>query len=354
MRVIIGIALFILILVPGIIAQPAEPKEVAVFDDLARPSEIHLHNGRFYVADFPSIYVYSAEDYRLIKKFGRQGEGPREFIRLVRLHFTDQHVIVQSEGRLTYYDHKLDYIKEQKISQHANRGLEIIKNGFIMARNQIKEDDNAGNDIQQLLELCDPEGKAVKELYRKRYYFKITQDVNAIYLPEVERRAGVRFHVFDEKLFIEGEDGETGNIYVLDFNGKKRYTISHSYSKLKVTERHKQAVGEWFEMKRRRLFKILQERKQIWYPEYFPMVHYFSIFDGIIYTIPYKLEQGKCLLHKFRPDGTFIGKLPVPLVKDTIFSFSPFTIKGNTIYQLVESDDGDWALQLIDIRPESR
>jgi hypothetical protein len=90
---------------------------------------------------------------------------------------------------------------------------------------------------------------------------------------------------------------------------------------------------EWHEFKRYRLYKGIVERKQAWFPDSFPAVHYFSIVGGIIYTIPYKLEHGKCMLHKFKPDGRFLGKCPAALVKDTLFSFSPFTIVENKIYQ---------------------
>jgi len=289
----------------------------------------------------------------LIKKFGRAGDGPREFRKWARLHFTEQYIIVQSADRLTYYSHKLDYVKERKVPRKVNRGLKILENGYLYSRNGPKKvGEKMGNDnarVDRILEFCDRDFKTIRELFRQEYYFKRTLDVNAIYLPEARRRIALRFFTYGNKIYVEGEDGETGNIYVLNFQGQKLFTLTHKYSKLKVKELHKKAVLEWHEFKRYRIYKGIVERKQAWFPEFFPSVHYFSIADGIIYTIPYRLEQGKSLLHIFKPDGTFLGKYPVSLVKNKMFSFSPFTIKRNKIYQLVENDDGNWEMRQFDI-----
>ena len=53
---------------------------VKTFPDLMRPGRIMVDKDKLYILEFPHIYIYSLDDFRLIKKFGRQGEGPQEFM----------------------------------------------------------------------------------------------------------------------------------------------------------------------------------------------------------------------------------------------------------------------------------
>jgi hypothetical protein len=47
--------------------------------DLLDPAAIHVDGNRMYITEHATIYIYSTKDYHLIKKFGRRGEGPKEF-----------------------------------------------------------------------------------------------------------------------------------------------------------------------------------------------------------------------------------------------------------------------------------
>ncbi len=72
------ILLLLLLLLLFLISHniPLFPGKVAVFDQLKKPSGFYINSDHLYIIEFPLIYVYSLKDYHLIKKFGRQGEGP--------------------------------------------------------------------------------------------------------------------------------------------------------------------------------------------------------------------------------------------------------------------------------------
>lgn len=319
-------------------------ERVTTLEGLAYPQNIYVHENQVFVIDFPQVYVYDAGDYHLVKQFGRRGEGPGEFLRFARLHFRPKFIIVQSENKLAYFSKDFKFVKEQKVPISFSRGMHILDDVFVVAHSANGVDDP--RQLDQTINVYDRECKKIKEIFRQKYYFQITKDINMIYLPEVQRRTGIRCFVHNRKVFFEGEDGETGNIHVLDFQGNKLYTISHRFPKIEVTDQHVKEVEDFFKMKRRRILDILKQRKQLFTPDTFPMIHYSGLHDGKIYTIPYKREKGKSPVAVFQPDGKLIRKTTVSLVKEDRFSFYPFTIKNNKVYQLVENEDDEWDLNI--------
>ncbi|UCH97773.1 MAG: hypothetical protein JSV88_13220, partial [Candidatus Aminicenantes bacterium] len=173
--------------------------------------------------------------------------------------------------------------------------------------------------------------------------------INGIYLAEMGRRLGIRFSVCDNKIFIEGEDGENGNIYVYDNNGQQIDTLHLEFEKLKVTQEHKQAVEDYYVLKRSRLLAIVKARGWLYWPDFFPAVHYQMVVDNKIYVIPYKKKQGKNQLFIFNLKGELLKQVDVPIVEETIFSFYPNTIKNGKLYQLLENENEEWELYVHEI-----
>ena len=53
--------------------------KIVNLSQLARPAILVADYEKLYILEKTTIYIYSAKDYKLIKKFGREGEGPKEF-----------------------------------------------------------------------------------------------------------------------------------------------------------------------------------------------------------------------------------------------------------------------------------
>ncbi len=323
---------------------PLGAEKLATLTQPASPSNIYIHNGQLFVADFPSIHVYSMKDFKLIKTFGRQGEGPGEFMRFVRILFQGEHIVVHNALRLAYFSKDFVFQKQRRVPETFDRGLKFMGDHFIAAYNEPKP--GSKDLVDQTVNLYDNNIKKICEFYRQSYYFKLNRTVNAIYLPEVGRRTGIRFFVEGEKLFVEGEDGETGNIHVFDKTGKKISTINHKFPKLKVTKEHLQAAEDHFTLRRRRLIFILKERKQLVIPDYFPAIHYLHIGGGRIYVSPYQLKEGKNQFFIMDLEGKLIKEVLVPVQKQDMFTFYPMTISNGILYQLSENqeEDEDWEL----------
>ncbi len=325
---------------------PLGAEKITTLDAPLVPSGLYIHNGRLFIADFPKIHIYSMKNYRLSKSFGRNGEGPGEFMSFVRLHFQGDRIIFHSNMWLTTYSTELQMQKQQRVPEDFHCGLRPLGAGFVtsdVVRRPGSKDSTARDTI---VSLNGGNLEKIKELYRQPYYFNLNKSVNAIYLPEAGRRSGVRFFVAAEKIFIEGEDGETGNIYVFDKTGKKLYTISYSFPRLKVTPAHVRAAEDYFALRRRGLFSLVKKRKTLSIPDYFPAIHYLFVKDGRIYVSPYRLKEEKNQFFIFDLEGKLIKEVLVPVKKQDMFTFYPMTISNGFLYQLCENqeEDEDWEL----------
>ena len=339
--------LFCLWLVPVVFMNPIFAEKLTVFDELRKPSQLYLHQDYFYIVEFPTVYIYSLKDFHLFKQLGKQGEGPREFLKYARLHFLPEYNIIQSFNKLSYYTKEWTYLKEERVLLNFDRGLYVMGNRLLI--NQMAPGTDDPNQMDLTLTLYDTDFKKIKEFFRETYYIQFGKQINGIYLAETDRRSGITYSLWDNKIYIQGEDGETGNLYIYDYNGEKTGSLHLEFEKLKVTAEHKQAVEDWYKLRRRRLLSIVSARGWLAWPEYFPAIRFVTVQDDKIYVIPYKRKQGKNQLYIFDLQGKLLKQLDAPLVEETIFSFYPFRIYDGKLYQLLENPDEVWELHVHDI-----
>ncbi|MCP5105464.1 MAG: hypothetical protein GY950_18905, partial [bacterium] len=70
--------------------------KVIPLPELMKPEHpLYFDKTQMYVIEGTSIYIYSLTDFKLVKKFGKQGEGPKEFILDPR--FTGLFISVRTE-----------------------------------------------------------------------------------------------------------------------------------------------------------------------------------------------------------------------------------------------------------------
>lgn len=82
--------------------------------DLRNPEKIFVDGDRLYITEFPTVYIYSLTDFRLVKKFGRGGEGPQEFRGQIHLSVQPGYIMVQSTGKVSFFTTDGDFKNEFK------------------------------------------------------------------------------------------------------------------------------------------------------------------------------------------------------------------------------------------------
>jgi len=317
--------------------------------EIINPDSITIDNDHIYITDFPSVYIYSLKDYRLIKKFGRRGEGPGEWLKYALLSRHENYLVISDQNKMLFFSTTGDYIKEIKAKSIMYWGGRPTANGYI-GKNRTTE-----NDFQyDTICLYDQSLRKTKEIYRNAFFW---QDRKSSEKCDASEVGGIQFQIYrDYILFRKNRDF---TIDVLDKSGEKLYTIQRPYTRLIFPDSIKKQYHQYFQTVQpwKRLYPRME--KEIHFPSHLPAVQNFIAADNKIYVLTYETRENQSKFIILDLKGKKLNEVWLPLRQsDQWFQHSltqwvrrgcshpTFTIKNNTFYHLVESEDGEqWGLQ---------
>ena len=318
------------------------PSQRVPMPDLLKPDSITVDGGQIFITDQAVLRIYSLKDFRLQKKFGKEGEGPKEF--LVRLDaglglgicVKADFILVNSWNKVTFLTRNGDYIRET--GSRAVQTFKPLGDKFVGYTA-----DTIDGILNLTIRLYDKDFKDEKVIYRKEWYAQLKKNFNPLHLAiGMPRRA--LFHTYDNKLFVEGENGE---IVVFDGLGNKILTITHDYKKVPFTRKHIDEILKSFEKRGPGLLRLAKQRGE--YPEYF-RPRYFTVADGKVYVLTYEQEGGKSAFYIFDFKGQFLKKVFAPFYESDFLHFYPYSISGGKLYQLLDNEDTEeWELVVSDL-----
>lgn len=318
--------------------------------EIIGPFDMVIDNGQIFITEKESVYIYSLEDFKLVKKFGTRGEGPKEFIVIngwaviVNVHASE--LVCGSIGKISVYTRDGVFKKVVKPAPHSilchRENIEPLGDGYVSIQEK-----RAEKFVEFAATIYDSNFNGTKEFYRfeaniwtrgKKYNpVKYTQYFRKIY-------------VYGDKIFVNTQN-EKGDILVFDRTGKQLYSISHEYEQVKFTEKDKKNWLADFLLES--LKPIYQRLKDRWiYPDNFPAWQKFQIVDDKIYIQTYKRNnEGENKFFIMDLKGKLLKELEVPLAEVYAFTPSPYTINRGKIYQLVEKKDiEEWELHINEIK----
>jgi hypothetical protein len=313
--------------------------------DLFKPFRIRCDGERIFIGQEAVIYVYSANDYQLLSKFGKPGEGPQEF-KLFPEYSPDFDVhsdvlVASSIGKVSLFTKEGKFLDEKKVTEggplqfYRKLGDKLLGERILRASDKI---------IYRVIFIFDENVKPVKEVFRYKHYAQQGKQYSPIerglYLPN--------FFIHDHKIFIGGEIGPD-TIHVFDATGKSLYTIQPQMDKVKFTEADKQGYIESY-ANYPQFYERLKRRFK--YPEYFPLWQNFIVADKRIYVQTYKRnkEDTKNEVAIFTLKGELIKRVWLPFDEYFDFTPCPYIIHNKKLYQCVDNEDEDrWELHIINI-----
>jgi hypothetical protein len=304
-------------------------EKMAVFPDLKRPQSIIIDHDRMYIPDCPEIYIYSLKDFKLIKKFGREGAGPGEFKPSV-IHFK---INVQPDYIFVNSSHKASYFtKEGNLIREMNAGG--IGHGFfafgdrLVGRREIQE----GNTSWTTLTLFDSRLNPLKELSRIRFGID-EKEVKVL-------QSSTIVEASKDKIFtIMSPDFE---IKIFDYNGKLLHIIKRENpeERVKVNESHKKAVHEYMKL-RWRGYPGIKDRFA--FPVYLPAIWDLKYLcrkeNEELYVLSRKTRDNETECFVFNIRGKPLKKIYLPLKEKNVYQLFPFDIKDGKLYQLIENEE---------------
>lgn len=340
MKFIIIIGLVVII--PALVSGASESKVVPL-PDLLNPDLIRVDENQMYITEGANIYIYSLKDFRLIKKFGKRGEGPRELlpgtgVAMMWLEIQPDDLFIHTMNKISYFSKQGAFIKEKKINMAYAPVLKPLENRFL----------GVGFPSEKgirywTINIYNSNLEKIKEIYRYERAFYPDRDINLLGI----KRAG--FCVYDKKIFVADTE-KTGIIYVFDLNGSHLYSIKPDYEKVEITPEVEKRLRENFSVGSRREFYEAYKHK-FKFPEYFPPMRFMVAADGKLYIMTYKTTGDKTQFIIHTTPGKFLEKVFLPVKDMEVRNFCPFTIKNNKFYHLYDNEDTEiWELQITTIQ----
>lgn len=328
--------------------------KVATFPELANPKNLLVDNDRVIVTDYPSIYIYSLKDYRLLKKFGSKGQGPGEFYidqewidrKLTGLvsYASAGRIFVNSMGRVSVFSGCGDLLKTLTNQvygggyQFQPLGDKFV--GFRMARGK--------KSLFATVTLFDSNLIKEKEIFRHPFW--MNGNIREINFFE-RANSTIPFVVNDGKIFISRGSSEDLVIDVFDGQGNKLNTLTLKVEKIRVPDSFIKRVHSYFRLKFKR--GLEHNIKYTKFPPYFPALRRFTVRDKKIYVITYKRsrEDRDNEMIILDINGRVLQKVMLPIVEKNPEYLYPFAIQGGKFYQVVENEETEeWELFINEIK----
>lgn len=302
--------------------------EKVILTECLHPVDMVLDDHQLYVTDEMSIYIYSLKDFKLKKKFGSVGEGPREFRNFVHVIPRGEQLIVNSAGKVSFFSKDGVFIKELKTRTGLGRAFFFpLKQGFA-AMGRIWENQV----LFTTIDLYDSNLTKIKELYR----MKTRPRSGKIKL----LKQNFQYKTYDNKIYIAAKQGFV--IDVLDHNGKPRFSIRQDYKKLPFTSEDEKKMRRFFEITSVRWYETRKHLLE--FPAYYPEIRDFIIEDNRIYVYTYRIDNQGVEFFIFDLKGKLLKKTWVPLAFESLMQAYPFYIKHGKLFQIIENENEEWVL----------
>jgi hypothetical protein len=322
--------------------------DAVTLGELLKADAINVDDKNIVINGGVHVYIYSLKDFKLIKKFGKAGAGPQEFMTIPAAWFPNlfiylqpDRIFINSLSKISLFSRDGEFIKESKKKMSSPFNIFIPLGKKYVGLDSTQEE----NTRYISYSLYDLDMNKEKEFFRTKFPSQPGQKDNPLLMGMLKnlvyRRAS------KDKVFIPTLEGI---IHVFDNTGKEICVINPQYPKVKFTGEHKTKYDEFFKTSAR--FKQIYARQQhtIEFPAYFPLLKDYRVDSHNVYIITNKKTGVKHETFIYNHNGKLLAKVQLPLVPQDILEVYPFDIQGGKIYQLVENEDEDWELRTAKIK----
>lgn len=329
-------------------------KKLTTLKEVVNATAMEIDGDELFVLDEEVVYVYSLEDFKLLRKFGQKGCGPGEFVHYpitpVMMQLFNDKVLLSRLNKIAIYSKSGKLIKE-KIFRFIFSQFFSISENFVVA--VIRFGKPYGEKSKVLVKLFDPSFKEIKTIYIKTYEPHDDKFLAKVGY-QIFRPTRVFVEILGDKLFLFDPDSGFP-IKVFNKDGEHLKDIFIYCEKVKMYESFKKEIIDWVNIKPG-LKSFLEEwNLKIAFPEYFPMMRSFTVVGDKLYGYTYykkdKLSEfilidinKNQLVKKFHLPPAEIE--PVKLSINRIY-----TIKDNKYYHLVDNyEEETWELHMAEMK----
>ncbi len=328
-----------------LLCGPLKAEKAATLTEVLKPAAIFVDNDQLYVTEGTSVRIYSLKDFSYKTKFGKEGEGPREF-KLNRMGFsplfldtqTDR-LVISSQQKVSFFSKSGEFIREVKLAGGFGGGTSYqpIGNRFAYLGFATENQTSFISAAQ-----VDHQFKKIKEIIRRKSSFQ----------------RGKKMNPFEQTMRIQTDTkcnhimaySNSWGVHIFDSEGKEKFTIIPEVEKIKFTGVHKKKMTNFYKTdpRMKRFWDRIQ--KIVEYPSHLPIIRLAMAVDCKIYVLTYHEKDGNTQLLVYDKNGKLTGKRFLPFIFKSFVEPYPYNIKNGNLYQLIENeDDEEWELHITKI-----
>jgi hypothetical protein len=325
---------------------PIFSEKLAVLKEITRPSfDIVMDRDQFYVVEGAHIFIYSLKDYTLMHTFGQKGEGPGEF-KLgtdedVYIVPKNEHLIIESDGKLSYFTREGQFLKDVKIPFRGYNLMQPLGDKMVGFKDEANEETKT---YYKILYLFTPDLEKYREVCRSKHNY---QQAGFTVL-----RGTFLFKVHQNKIFVSYWGGD----FIMDCfdqEGNRLFLIEDKkFEKRKTSADDIRRIHDYFKTYFEGYYA--RNRDAIRIEKNWPAIGTFFLDGDRLYILTYvSRETGRVeewLVYIYDIGGKFIKKLYLPLKEQDVWQVYPATFYGGKLYQLLENEETEeWELHAMPI-----
>lgn len=312
-----------------------------VLPELINPSMIDTDGERLIILDGINVYVYALDDFQLMKKFGKRGEGPGELITNtdlpLNMYLHDDQIMVNSFNKLAYFDKDGQFIKEKKIPFLVSQIIPLGERLVVTKFNR-KSD---GSSILSVI-LTDENLKLLETVYSNELLNDQGRGKIAWPLLNINIQACAgRLFVFDQQLNFQ--------IDIYNAAGEKIKEIKKDYNNVEITDTYKKQTLEWIKIQPALRAAPEEIKKMIYFLKHLPVLNHCLVRDNKIYIQTSRVKEDKVEFFVLDFSGRVLKQTYLPNAKPESIRLSPaanYTFHHDHYYYLLENKDEEWEIHI--------
>ena len=321
----------------------ADGTKLILLPDLVEPQAIYIDSGRIYVTEKHEVFIYSAHDFRLLKRFGKVGEEPDAFrksggrdLRLI-LDVQGDGLVASSHERVSLFSKEGTFLKIVTESPQVDF-MSSLGTGYVASAYVIEV--GTGKSYQHAV-LLDADVEFVKKIAESHLGGGSAKGFGGpdrkLHIDLVPHYFG--FKIFDGRVYV-GNSFKGFFIEVFDSSGKSLYTIERDYKKRKIPAWYKkerlEKIHEYKTYKRHKESTVIDEA------EYLPAFRNLAVSGGRIYAYLHPRDAGGQDVVVLDLEGNSLGTAPVPRA-------DCYRIFNGRYYFITENENKEWELRVVDV-----
>lgn len=330
--------------------------KTGTLEKVMKPDSLSVSGDQLYIAEGAVVSIFSMKDLKLIKQFGRQGEGPGEVMlnpgykNKVMTH--GEYILIDSINKVSFFSKDGKFVKELKKTMFPMQAVPIGDN--FVVRTMVVDNDTKTQ--YMTINIYNSNLEKVKELGRQDWVQQGGQPISFDMIPDF-----INFAVYKNELYVEQSD-KGFIIDVYDSQGNKLRRIEHPFEKIKVTQADKDAVIELFkedphikqQVNEAGGWNTFKNYVNMKFFDYYPAIQNIDVCNDLIFVQTFKVKDGKEEYVIMDLQGKIIKKVFLPRFENTsvmqkLMGSKLFAIADNNLYYIAENDDEDWELHCLKI-----